>query len=323
LLPAVVFDRTPLDYLAYLAASGADLPGQASAAALRPAFASLDLLVITLITPETERVLPAAEMPGLRAAMNDALLELVYDDTLDAWGDIPVLELSGPIDGRLDTVLAALNQPARSGVEFADQRAYPRADLIPDGPDLLDGEPGGVGQVPVQVPLARVDRTGVAAAHGDHDVGGLDSPAVQRLGELRRDVQADLGHGLHHGGVQLAGWLRARRGHPDPPGRLLAEQRGGHLGPARVVGAHEEHLGPAVHHARSLPGQPASRQAADPGPHPQGASRPDRLRLVSMVAAHEGREACVCELTEPLGLTQPTVSHHPPWSHRDDPPATS
>ena len=110
LLPAVVFDRTPLDYLAYLAATGADLPGQAGAAALRPAFASLDLLVITLITPETERVLPAAEMPGLRARMNDALLELVYDDPLDAWGDIPVLELNGPLDARLDTVLAALNQ---------------------------------------------------------------------------------------------------------------------------------------------------------------------------------------------------------------------
>src|SRR5215469_17313880 len=37
---------------------------------------------------------------------------------------------------------------------------------------------------------------------------------------------------------------------------------------------------------------------------------PTRLRLVSMVAAHEGREACVCDLTEPLGLTQPTISHH-------------
>jgi hypothetical protein len=49
-------------------------------------------------------------MPGLRARMNDALPELVYDDPLDAWGDIPVLELSGPLDGRLDAVLAALNQ---------------------------------------------------------------------------------------------------------------------------------------------------------------------------------------------------------------------
>jgi ArsR family transcriptional regulator len=39
-------------------------------------------------------------------------------------------------------------------------------------------------------------------------------------------------------------------------------------------------------------------------------SDPARLRLVSMVAAHDGGEACVCDLTEPLGLSQPTVSHH-------------
>ncbi len=37
---------------------------------------------------------------------------------------------------------------------------------------------------------------------------------------------------------------------------------------------------------------------------------PTRLRLVSLVAAHEGGEACVCHLTEPVGLSQPTVSHH-------------
>ena len=37
---------------------------------------------------------------------------------------------------------------------------------------------------------------------------------------------------------------------------------------------------------------------------------PTRLRLVSMVAAREEGEACVCDLTEPLGLTQPTISHH-------------
>ncbi|MGH3295368.1 MAG: AAA family ATPase [Trebonia sp.] len=108
LLPSVVFDRTPLDYLAYLAATGADPGEQSDAAALRPAFASLDLLVITLITPETEQVLPAADMPGLRSRMNDALLELVYDDPLSAWEHVPVLELTGPLDRRLDAVLAAL-----------------------------------------------------------------------------------------------------------------------------------------------------------------------------------------------------------------------
>ncbi len=37
---------------------------------------------------------------------------------------------------------------------------------------------------------------------------------------------------------------------------------------------------------------------------------PTRLRLVSIVAASEGHEACVCDLIEPVGLSQPTVSHH-------------
>ena len=37
---------------------------------------------------------------------------------------------------------------------------------------------------------------------------------------------------------------------------------------------------------------------------------PGRLRLLSFLAAQPGGEACVCNLTEPLALSQPTVSHH-------------
>jgi ArsR family transcriptional regulator len=37
---------------------------------------------------------------------------------------------------------------------------------------------------------------------------------------------------------------------------------------------------------------------------------PTRLRLLSLIQAQPSGEACVCHLTEPLGLTQPTVSHH-------------
>jgi ArsR family transcriptional regulator, arsenate/arsenite/antimonite-responsive transcriptional repressor len=37
---------------------------------------------------------------------------------------------------------------------------------------------------------------------------------------------------------------------------------------------------------------------------------PARLRLLSLLMASEGREACTCDLTAPLGLSQPTVSHH-------------
>jgi len=39
-------------------------------------------------------------------------------------------------------------------------------------------------------------------------------------------------------------------------------------------------------------------------------SDPARVRLLSMIASSEAREACVCDLTEPVGLSQPTVSHH-------------
>ncbi|MFS0733868.1 metalloregulator ArsR/SmtB family transcription factor [Microbacterium sp. 1P10UB] len=37
---------------------------------------------------------------------------------------------------------------------------------------------------------------------------------------------------------------------------------------------------------------------------------PARLRLLSIVAASTDQEACVCDLIEPVGLSQPTVSHH-------------
>ena len=37
---------------------------------------------------------------------------------------------------------------------------------------------------------------------------------------------------------------------------------------------------------------------------------PVRLRLLSLIASHEGGEACVCELTAAFDLTGPTISHH-------------
>lgn len=37
---------------------------------------------------------------------------------------------------------------------------------------------------------------------------------------------------------------------------------------------------------------------------------PARLRLLSIVAASADHEACVCDLIDPVGLSQPTVSHH-------------
>ena len=37
---------------------------------------------------------------------------------------------------------------------------------------------------------------------------------------------------------------------------------------------------------------------------------PVRLQLLSMVLAHPGGEACVCDLLPGFELSQPTISHH-------------
>lgn len=37
---------------------------------------------------------------------------------------------------------------------------------------------------------------------------------------------------------------------------------------------------------------------------------PTRLQILAMIAKEDQQEACVCNMTGPLGLSQPTVSHH-------------
>lgn len=39
-------------------------------------------------------------------------------------------------------------------------------------------------------------------------------------------------------------------------------------------------------------------------------AEPARVQLLSLIQSQPEREACVCHLTAPLGLSQPTVSHH-------------
>ena len=61
---------------------------------------------------------------------------------------------------------------------------------------------------------------------------------------------------------------------------------------------------------------PLLQEAIDPAQAEQLAAAlkvladPARLRLLSLIQAQPAGEACVCHLTAPLGLSQPTVSHH-------------
>ena len=54
----------------------------------------------------------------------------------------------------------------------------------------------------------------------------------------------------------------------------------------------------------------SSEQAERVAPLLKALADPVRLRLVSIVAASEGGEACVCDLNDAFDLSQPTISHH-------------
>src|SRR3954452_14411450 len=57
--------------------------------------------------------------------------------------------------------------------------------------------------------------------------------------------------------------------------------------------------------------EPLSSEAAGRiAPLLKALADPVRLRLMSLVASHEGGEACVCDLNDAFDLSQPTISHH-------------
>ncbi|UDY24122.1 ArsR/SmtB family transcription factor [Nocardioides sp. Kera G14] len=53
-----------------------------------------------------------------------------------------------------------------------------------------------------------------------------------------------------------------------------------------------------------------AEQAEGVAPMLKALADPVRLRLLSLVAAHEDGEACVCNLNDAFDLSQPTISHH-------------
>lgn len=60
-----------------------------------------------------------------------------------------------------------------------------------------------------------------------------------------------------------------------------------------------------------LTSQPLTmEQAEQVAPLLKALADPVRLRLMSLVASHEGGEACICDLNEAFDLSQPTISHH-------------
>jgi ArsR family transcriptional regulator len=54
----------------------------------------------------------------------------------------------------------------------------------------------------------------------------------------------------------------------------------------------------------------SAAEAEELAPLFKAVADPVRLRLLSLIACHQGGEACVCDLTGAFELTGPTISHH-------------
>src|SRR4051812_272616 len=54
----------------------------------------------------------------------------------------------------------------------------------------------------------------------------------------------------------------------------------------------------------------SAAQAEDLSARLKALADPTRLRLLSLMLASPRLEACTCDLTDVLGLSQPTVTHH-------------
>jgi ArsR family transcriptional regulator, arsenate/arsenite/antimonite-responsive transcriptional repressor len=231
-----------------------------------------------------------------------------------------------------------------SPVELGDEGLDPPTDLIARGAHLVERPAGGVGEVPVDVALARDVWALIAAAHGDDDVGLLGELAGQESRAAACEVDSEFAHRIEDLWMDASGRSRpcGRRGVPPAGGPL--EQRLAHLGAAGVVEANEQHVS---HLSRSyrlttvssidiyecnvavdlelMPKQkrPAGVRCCEPLVYPDvGAERaeriaaiakalgdPVRLQLVDVLRKHAGK-VCVCELVPLFDLSQPTVSHH-------------
>lgn len=109
--PDVVFDRCPLDLLAYLQThrerAGFDVDDWRPR--LRDAMATLDLVIFVPIEAPDRVPVDRSEL-RFRARVDDVLRDLVLDDAADL--GVSGLEVRGPVEARLRQVLAAVSRLA-------------------------------------------------------------------------------------------------------------------------------------------------------------------------------------------------------------------
>lgn len=106
----IAFDRCPADYLAYRSVvSSTPIPRTLLDAAVS-ALRTLDIVVFVPI--ERPDRIETSEAPRLRRSVDGVLREMLLDDT---WGfELPVIEVQGDLDERVDQVRARIAAFSRS-----------------------------------------------------------------------------------------------------------------------------------------------------------------------------------------------------------------
>jgi predicted ATPase len=104
--PNVLFDRSPADYLAYVAALDANRVSSAQIDEVRDALAALDLIVFVPIE-QPDRI-GNVELPRLRKRVDRILYEMLIDDSLSLGA--AVLEVHGTLAQRSAQVIARIEQ---------------------------------------------------------------------------------------------------------------------------------------------------------------------------------------------------------------------
>jgi AAA domain-containing protein len=114
--PDLIFDRCPLDFLGYIAASpGAErFDLEAWREPIARAMRSLDLVIAVHVDPAHDPPI-AGEDAAFRRAVDDALRDIVDGDEFDLCDGVAILPLAGPWDRRLETVLAHLQRSRPQG----------------------------------------------------------------------------------------------------------------------------------------------------------------------------------------------------------------
>jgi hypothetical protein len=125
--------------------------------------------------------------------------------------------------------------------ELGEELLDSPVDVVDDGADRLDGQAGGVLELPVEVALAGIDGAGITAAHGDHDVGGLGVAVSTELGELPGRVESALFEDGDDGGVELVCGFGPGGADLDPALGVVFEQDFGGHAATGVVDADEQH----------------------------------------------------------------------------------